>query len=87
MFESVSAGEIRPTTAQGWQHESLAAAVSRLNEEDRLILGLFYSECLSLAEIAQVMGRSEECVATDFYLAHEALGALKDAGREADAAA
>jgi DNA-directed RNA polymerase specialized sigma24 family protein len=60
-----------PTAPGSWR---LASNILALPTDRRTVLALFFHERLTLAEIAQVLDKSEDEVAADFYLAHANLG-------------
>ena len=52
----------------------LVEATMSLKEEQRLVLCLFYGEGVTLDQIAEILGRSEDRIAEIFYRAHASLG-------------
>lgn len=63
-----------PPTASADRHKRMMFDITRLPEDQRLVLSLFFHEDLSLDEIATVLERAEDQVAASFYWAHANLG-------------
>lgn len=63
-----------PPARTASRHTQLTFEVTRLPEDQRLVLALFFHEGLSLDEIAAVLEHPEEEVAATFYWGHANLG-------------
>lgn len=59
-----------PASPSAWDHIQMVQSFSRLPAPQRTILTLYYCENLSLLQIAEVVDRSEDDVAADFYWGH-----------------
>ena len=56
--------------------EDLRSSIAQLDEEDRLVVALFYEERLSLDQIGEVLGASTDDVAAVFFRAHVGVGVV-----------
>lgn len=80
---------VAPTVADGltevverrWQQEQLRAVAGELTELQQQVIALRFADGLSIAETAQVMGRSENAVKN---LQHKAIAALRRRLRQED---
>lgn len=63
-----------PPALSATRHTQLMFEITRLEEDQRLVLVLFYQEGLSLDQISVVLDVPEDEVAATFYWGHANLG-------------
>lgn len=74
--EASSAGNPRPDEA----HDALRSAISRLPEEQRVLLSLHYAEGYTTTEIAEIMGVAQGTVKAKLFHARDHLRRLIGTG-------